>query len=342
MYNGFGTVIRSVGGLFGVRLFDTGAPQLPPDYTRQPLDGLTVQARGRGVLRRKGALLVGDTVRVSYDCAAFRTAEDGSVEVADGENGIVIEEILPRVNSLIRPPMANLSLMVVTAAATAPEPDTETLDKLLCIAEHNKIGVVMAVTKCDLDPVAAERLAGIYRLAGYPVFEVTGTTGNGVGVLRAYVQERLRSSAQDGHAIGIAAFAGASGVGKSTLLNRIFPELRLQTGEISRKIERGKNTTRTVELYPISERQEDGWFADTPGFTMLDFERFDFFKLDDLAGTFPEFAPYIGACRYKKCTHTKEEGCAILSGIRNGEIARSRHDSYLSLYGVLKKKHEWK
>jgi ribosome biogenesis GTPase len=130
-------------------------------------------------------------------------------------------------------------------------------------------------------------------------------------------------------------------VGKSTLLNRLFPELELQTGEISRRIERGKNTTRVTELYPLTDEDDCGFLADTPGFTMLDFERFDFFEKEDLPLTFREFSPYIGECRYTKCSHTKEEGCAILAAVKSGIIPKSRHQSFLSLYEVLKKKTKW-
>ena len=135
--------------------------------------------------------------------------------------------------------------------------------------------------------------------------------------------------------------SGASGVGKSTMLNGLFPQLQLETGEISRRIERGKNTTRCVELYPLSEEADCGFLADTPGFTMLDFERFDFFEKEDLPLTFREFVPYIGDCRYTKCTHVKEQGCAIVEAVRTGSIAASRHSSFVSLYEILKKKTKW-
>ena len=140
----------------------------------------------------------------------------------------------------------------------------------------------------------------------------------------------------------ISAFSGASGVGKSTLLNRIFPTLGLETGDLSHRIERGKNTTRSVELYPLSEETDGGYLADTPGFTMLDFERFDFFGKDDLFDTFREFRRFSGNCRYTKCTHTKEEGCAVLEAVKVGEIPKSRHQSYTQLYEVLKSKNAWK
>lgn len=294
---------------------------------------MDVLARGRGALRSRGTLLVGDRVRVLYDDTSFSRAADGTVLPSPDGTGTVIAEILPRRCALIRPPLANLDVLLVTAAAAAPNPDTETLDKLLCIAEFNRIESVLVVTKEDCDPSAADRLCDIYRLAGFPVFRTVGTTGQGVDALQCYVREQLRGK--------IAAFSGASGVGKSTLLNRLFPTLGLQTGDISRKIARGKNTTRSVALYPLSDDPESGYLADTPGFTALDFERFDFFGIEDLSSTFREFSPYIGSCRYRKCTHTKEDGCAILAAVKAGEIALSRHRSYVRLYGILKQKHSW-
>ena len=136
-------------------------------------------------------------------------------------------------------------------------------------------------------------------------------------------------------------YTGASGVGKSTLLNSLFPNLHLETGEISHRIERGKNTTRRVELYPLSDASDCSFLADTPGFTMLDFERFDFFEKEDLPLTFREFVPLIGSCRYTKCTHTKEQGCAIVEAVKQQKIAKSRHQSFVSLFDVLKKKTKW-
>jgi ribosome biogenesis GTPase len=151
-----------------------------------------------------------------------------------------------------------------------------------------------------------------------------------VDALRAFVDEYLVGK--------IAAMAGASGVGKSTLMNALFPSLRLDMGEVSRKTERGRHTTRAVTLYPIGN---GALFADTPGFSMLDFERFDFFSVDELPLAFPEVNDRIGQCKYTKCTHIKEDGCAIVEAVKNGEIAKSRHESYVSLYDILKNKHKW-
>jgi len=225
--------------------------------------------------------------------------------------------------------MANLDTLFVTVAVASPAPLTDTVDKLISIAEHNEIEPVIVLTKCDLDAESAEHLKDIYTRAGFRVF----CTGFGMEEENEALLSYLFSSVGS-----VSAFSGASGVGKSTLLNRLFPSLSLETGEISARIERGKNTTRRVELFPLGE---DRYLADTPGFTMLDFERFDFFDKEALPTTFREFVPYIGQCKYTKCSHTKEDGCAILAAVRAGEIPKSRHESFLSLYEVLKKKTKW-
>ena len=294
-----GIVVKGLGGLYEVRL----------------PDGKSVFCRGKGVLKRDdGQLLVGDRVLVA------------DAESDKGE--AVIESILPRKNALIRPPLAGVTVMVLTASPVSPLPALSTLDKMLCVCEYEGIEVVLAVTKNDLDPVAAEELSTLYRGAGYKVFPISSPTGEGVDELRSYLEETVK----DG---GIAAFAGASGVGKSTLLSALFPHLALATGSVSDKTQRGKHTTRSVELFPFG----GGFVADTPGFSLLDFERFDFIPFDSLAASFPEFSPYIGECRYDDCTHIKEEGCAVLAAIEEGKIAPSRHESYKELYPILKEKH---
>ena len=277
----------------------------------------------------------GGTVHIDYnDPSNNRTfytywGDNRFTFVVEFDEGIVIEEILPRKNALIRPPMANLDLLFITFAAAHPVPALETVDKLISIAEYNGIEPVIVIGKRDIDPDYAEELRKTYTVAGFSAFALSAGNGDGVAELRAYLKDNLAGKT--------AAFAGASGVGKSTLLNALFPSLSLQTGEISARIERGKHTTRRVELYGM----EGGYIADTPGFSMLDFVRFDFFGREDVVGTMREFEPYIGACRYKKCTHTREEGCAILEAVRAGEIAKSRHESFVSMFDALKNKHDW-
>lgn len=294
-----GIVVKGLGGLYEVRLFEGGS----------------VLCRGKGILKRDdGKLLVGDRV-----CVADAESEKGEA---------VIESILPRRNALIRPPLSNVTVMVLTVSAISPLPAFSTLDKMLAVCEHEGIEAVLAVTKNDLDASAAEALCALYTSAGYQTFLLSSPTGEGVDDLRAY----LDGAVKDG---GIAAFAGASGVGKSTLLTALFPSLALLTGSVSDKTQRGRHTTRSVELFPFG----GGFVADTPGFSLLDFERFDFIPFDALASSFPEFSSYIGECRYDDCTHIKEEGCAILSAVEAGKIARTRHESYKELYPILKEKH---
>lgn len=333
MSKGYGYVVWGVGGLYRVRLLPARAKAVPKPYEDQPLDGVTVFARGRGNLRRGEGLLVGDFVEVSYDERSF-TSRNGTVIPAEDGAGIVISGVLPRRCALIRPPMANLDVLFVTAAAASPAPDYGTLDKLLCIAVHNGILPVVVVNKRDLAPEKANEMEAIYRGAGFLTFSTVGKTGEGIAALSEWIARNLPGK--------LAAFAGASGVGKSTLLGKLFPGVSFQTGDISRRISRGKNTTRQIEIHPLSEDPDCGYIADTPGFTMLDFEQFDFFDLADLPATFPEFVPYLGKCRYTDCTHTKEEDCEIVRAVKAGKIAPSRHETYLALYQTLKKKPKWK
>lgn len=278
-----------------------------------------IVCRARGNLHKNDArLLVGDRVLFS---------EPSGSEA-------VIEEILPRKNALIRPPMANLDALYAVIASAKPAPVLETVDKLLAIAEHNGIRAALVITKQDFSPEAAESYAEIYRRVGIPVFRISSVTGEGIEELAEDVGVQMKNGA-------VAALTGASGVGKSTLLNRLFPELSLATGEISRKIERGRHTTRHVELFPL---KNGGFLADTPGFSLLDFVHFDFFELDDLFDAFREFAPYRGACRYSDCTHTKEGAgeCAIARAVSEGRISESRRESYRALYRILKEKTKYR
>lgn len=305
-----GKIIKGVGGNYDV-LLDT-----PFENNGEKVSSLFCRARG-GFRHLGETPLVGDNIELRLE---------------NTEN-VMISKIFERKNSLIRPPMANLDILFVMFATKSPEPVLLTVDKLISIAEHKKITPVIIITKSDLDNELAQKYAKIYEKAGFCVL----TEGLDTDIDSA---KELLCSLLDGKT---AAFAGASGIGKSTLLNRIFPELDLETGEISKKIARGKHTTRCVTLHKIATSGESGagFIADTPGFSMLDFERFDFFTNDELVDTYREFADYANCCRYTKCSHTKEEGCAIIEAVKDGKIAKERHESFVAMREVLKNKHAW-
>ncbi len=296
-----GRVISSVGGLYTVRVTEGDAVT---EYACQ----------ARGIFRHSNIkIVVGDIATLDFS-----------------EGDPVIEAIDDRRNSLIRPALANLDVVFVTMASKSPAPMLDMTDKMTAILEHNDIEPVIVVGKCELNDTEADRIAEIYKKVGYTTFKISSVTGEGIEAVKEYIDTELEGK--------IAAFAGASGVGKSTLLNCLFPSLELGTGGVSRKTERGRHTTRAVTLYPIGK---DAYLADTPGFSMLDFDRFDFFSLDDLPLAFREINERIGQCKYTKCTHRKEEGCAIVEAVKSGEIAMSRHESYVMLYDILKNKHKW-
>ncbi len=312
-----GRLTRGVGGLYAVT-----AP-----------DGSEYLCRARGHFRRDGiSPTVGDivTVLIGEDIEPEKGEKKGGGASGNADIDGVIDEIEPRKNLLIRPPMANLDIIFAVIPTCRPEPDLLLVDKLLSIAEHADIDAAVIITKCELDPEAAKRTADIYRRSGYGVFPVSSYDGTGTEALGAFI-----GSLGDG---AVTAFAGASGAGKSTLLNRLFPSLSLKTGELSHKISRGRQTTRHVELYPTGS---GAYIADTPGFSLLDFERFDFFSVEALPFTFREFEPYHGKCRYTKCTHVCEDGCAVIAAVNEGKIPRCRHESYRVLYDTLKNKHPW-
>lgn len=286
-------------------------------YTIRVADGSLVYVRARGSFRHTGnSPLVGDMVDVGLE-------PDGSGKIL---------AIHPRKNQLIRPPMANLDILFAVVAAANPAPSTLVLDKLLTVAEFLHISPVIVVTKTDLGG-ATDTLLHTYRGAGFPVFAVSSAEETGFAELEAYIKTHCKGK--------LSCFAGASGVGKSTLTNRLFPHLQVAVGDTSRRIERGKQTTRHVELFPLSDAPDAGYLADTPGFGMLDFVHFDFYEKKDLPYTFREFLPLLPHCRYTDCTHTKEEECGIRQALARGELAPSRYESFLAIYEELKDKHPW-
>ena len=303
----YGKVVKGLGGLYDTRVEENGEVKI-------------YSCRAKGILKRdEEKVLIGDNVKILLD--------------DETPDGLVISEILERKNSLIRPPMANLDYLFIVFAAKKPAPVLETIDKLISIAVHNGIRPVIVVTKSDLDGDFADELGAIYNKIGIDTFITSSEDMSGVSSLAEYISHNVKNGLT-------AAFAGASGVGKSTLMNALFPNLALATAEISRKIERGRHTTRHVEIFDISSEADTGFLADTPGFSLIDFARFDFFSLDDVFSTFPEFAPYVGECRYVDCAHVGEgeSECAIMRAVKAGEIPESRLESYRSIYRVLKEK----
>lgn len=334
----YGKIMQGVGGLYSVLITDC-------DFDDANIIGSTVSCRARGSFRHNNlSPLAGDNVILSYTRSNDKENIKGKHHESDEE--YVIEEICERKNALIRPPLANLDYLFITLAAASPKPVLSTIDKLIAIAEFNEIEPIIVITKCELDPDYARRLKELYESCGFNVFCLSAAQGINIEPLDDFIKNALPSK--------LAAFAGASGIGKSTLLNRLFPSLSLSTSEISKKIQRGKHTTRKVEIFPVispsdldSDANSDstpdavGYIADTPGFSMLDFERFDFFEKDDLVYTMREFRPYINQCKYTKCSHTKEDGCAIIAALKNKKIEPTRHQSYCELYDVLKTKTKW-
>ena len=261
--------------------------------------GGTVTCRARGHLRRGSNFpLTGDMVEIT-------------VEKGKG----MVEKILPRRNQFVRPAVANIDALVVFAANVNPVTEPFLIDRVAAIAGDQEVEVILCVNKCDLDP--AVDLIRIYTHAGFRVIPASAETGEGVEQLRQMIRGKLT------------AFTGNSGVGKSSILNRLCPELKLPVGEVSEKLGRGRHTTRHVELYCLGE---DTYVADTPGFSSFDTDQMEVMLKENLQYAFPDFGSYIGSCQFHDCSHRKEPGCAVTAALAAGEIDPTRYDSYLRLY----------
>ena len=316
-----GMITKGVGGLYSVAPFPGESAE----------DELLCSARGK--FRLDGIIpLPGDDVTVEPDTEAGAASDDPR---------FVITQIGERKNVLIRPPLSNLTYMFAVIPSCRPRPDLLTADKLLAILESAGIEPVVVVSKSDLDPASAEELRRIYATAGYRTFVLSTVTGEGCRDLTDFLAE-VACEAEKTNGTVRAAFAGVSGAGKSTLLSKLFPTLSLKTGSVSRKTERGRHTTRCTELFSVPVGDKSIYLADTPGFSMLDFTRFNFFPEDNLPMCFREFSDCLGKCRYTGCTHVREEGCAVIEKMARGEIAKSRHDNYVAIRDEIKKKPAWK
>ena len=267
-------------------------------YDVQTPEGL-ITCRGRGSLRKAHQIpLTGDMVEIT-------------VEKGKG----MVEKILPRRNGFVRPAVANVDALVVFAANVNPVTEPFLIDRVAAIAGDQGVEVILCVNKCDLDP--ALDLVRIYQNAGFPVIQASAETGQGVEELRQRLQGKLT------------AFTGNTGVGKSSMLNRLCPDLALATGEVSEKLGRGRHTTRHVQLY---ELDADTYVADTPGFSSFDTDQMDVILKENLQYAFPDFGPYVGKCQFHDCSHRKEPGCAVRQAMEAGDIEPTRYDSYLKLY----------
>ncbi len=286
-----GRIIRSLSGFYEVE-------------TEQGM----VTCRARGHFRKEGlSPLTGDLVEISLS----------------GSKGMV-EQILPRKNSFIRPAVANLDALVVFCANVNPVTEPFLIDRVAAIAGNQNVPVILCVNKTDLDP--GEKLENIYRQAGFQVVCTSAENGAGVQELRQAISGRF------------VAFTGNSGVGKSSILNRLCPNLALPVGEVSEKLGRGRHTTRHVEIYKLDDTT---FVADTPGFSSFDTEKMEIILKENLQYAFPDFAPFVGKCRFHDCAHLKEPGCAVREALEKGKIGASRYDSYVKLYEKAKEIKLW-
>ena len=272
-------------------------------YTVESPDGI-YECKARGVFRNRGiSPCVGD--RVTLD------------------NG-VISEIAPRKNSIIRPPLANLDQLIFIVSTCSPAPNYLILDKFIAIAEYKGIRPVVVITKTDLGDSAP--IHEIYGGIDIDVIDVDYSQPSTVDRVRKLLSGK------------ISAFTGNSGAGKSTLLNAVDPTLDIPTAEINKKLGRGRHTTRHAELYKLSG---GGYIADTPGFSTFETNRYDIIRKEELADCFREMRDFTGDCRFRDCSHTCEKGCAVLEALDRGEIHKSRHESYCTMYEEAKQLKEW-
>lgn len=277
-------------------------------YYVEAADGI-YECKARGSFRSKGVKpIAGDRVKISVPESGY----------------CAVEEIYERKNSIVRPPLANIDTLIIVASTCDPAPNTLIIDKMTAAAVNKGITPVTVISKADLS--SAEKMLEVYKLSGIKTIEFSAVDHRGLDEIRALLPGK------------ITAFTGNSGVGKSSLLNALFPELKLDTGDISKKLGRGKHTTRSVELYKIDD---NGYVADTPGFSTVDLQRYEIIEKEELQYAFPEFENYLGKCRFVSCNHLCEKGCAVIKAVEDGKISKSRHESFVAMYNEVKDLKKW-
>ena len=285
-----GKIVKGISGFYYVHVVGTGI----------------YECKAKGVFRnRKVKPLVGDNVEIV---------------VLDEEKHLGnVEEILPRKNELIRPAVSNIDMALVIFAAAKPDPNFNLLDRFLCMMEYQKVPVTICFNKCDLvSEEEKENLQKIYAPAGYDILFTSVKTGENIDRLKELLAEKTTT------------VAGPSGVGKSSLINELQTDVRMQTGAISDKIGRGKHTTRHSEIISIGQ---DTYIMDTPGFSSMDLPGFE---KEDLWTCYPEFVPYEPECRFIGCSHIGEPDCGVKNALAEGKISRVRYDNYVMLYDEMK------
>ncbi len=275
-------------------------------------DGHVYECKAKGIFRKNNVKpLVGDDVMI---------------EIINNEEGTGnITDILPRRNMLIRPPVANVDQAVVLFAIVRPDPNYNVLDKFLIQMRQNKLPVIICFNKQDIATKEEQQeLMSAYENCGYEVLFISAREGAGIDELC----EKLRGKTS--------VIAGPSGAGKSSLLNRLHPEADMETGELSKKIARGKNTTRHSEMFfasSLSDENEKTYILDTPGFTSLSL--YDM-TAEELGTYYPEFEPYEPSCRFRGCSHIAEPNCGVKEALKEGRISKVRYDNYKMIYEELK------
>ncbi len=290
-----GKILKGISGFYYVHVVESGI----------------YECRAKGLFRRqKIKPLTGDLVEIAVISEAEKTGN--------------VEKILPRKNELFRPAVANIDMALVIFAAASPQPNLNLLDRFLILMQMQQVPVTVCFNKMELiTPKEREALAYIYEGCGYPVLFTSAKQKEGIKTLQKVLQGKT------------VAASGPSGVGKSSLINLLQPQAFMETGEISRKIERGRHTTRHSELFPIDR---DSYIMDTPGFSSLyvnDFEK------EDLKHYFPEFMEYGGTCRFHGCDHIHEPGCAVKAAVDAGKIHPVRYRNYVEMYEELKNKRRY-